>query len=314
MTDYVRVVPLPRTARPLVNALAVTAVSALFTALGFALKASCIGAYNERRNTSFCVNDFQVLFLNRGLADHLFPYLHGQYANGALTGGTIEYPVLTGLLAWLPSLLAGDDGTFLIVSAALLAPFSLVSAWLLHRMAGNRALLYATAPPLIWYSFHNWDLPVVTATTAAIYFFRREKWATSAAMLAVGAALKLWPGFLLLPLVLHRVRARDLPGAGLVVAAAVAVTGLLNLPLALANFDGWYAPYAFQSERPADVTSNSIWFWGFPGLSTDTLNDLIPVLLGVCFLAAAGWGWWTSGARTTRSCRCLQHAFAPSCS
>jgi len=34
-----------------------------------------------------------------------------------------------------------------------------------------------------------------------------------------------------------------------------------------------------QHERAADITSNSIWFWGFPDLTTNDLNHLIPVLL-----------------------------------
>jgi uncharacterized membrane protein len=269
----------------------------LLTLLGYLLKAQCIADYNGRRDTHFCVNDFQVLFLNRGLVQHVFPYLHGHYANGNLTGGTVEYPVLTGILAWLPAWISPDDGRYLTASAVLLAPFSFLTALLLFRMSGRRALLYAAAPPLIWYSFHNWDLPVVTATVAAFFLYRRKQWTAASAALAVGAALKLWPGFLVLALLLHRLRARDARGAGLVVASAVGVTAFLNLPFALANFDGWFAPYAFQRDRAADVTSNSIWYWGFPGIDTPTLNVLIPLLLACSFAAAAGYGWWSSRGR-----------------
>jgi len=274
-------------------ALVLLAVS-LMTIAGFLLKAQCIGAYNANRDTHFCVNDFQVLYINRGLVSRVFPYLHGHYAGGQLTGGTIEYPVLTGLFAWLPSLVVTNDGDYLRVTALLLAPFSFLTAWLLHRLSPQRALLYAAAPPLVWYSFHNWELLVVAATVAAFYAWSRGRFGWSAALLAVGAGCKLWPGFFVLPLALSRLRAGDRRGAALVVGVAVWVTFLINAPFALYNRDGWFAPYAFQRDRAADVTSNSVWFWGLPQLTTSTLNLLIPSLLLLSFVVAAGYGWYRS--------------------
>lgn len=272
----------------------VLSVAAVMTMAAFLLKAQCIGAYNDNRDTHFCVNDFQVLYLNRGLVSRTFPYLHGHYAHGQLTGGTIEYPVLTGLFAWLPSLVVSNDGDYLRVTALLLAPFSFLTAWLLHRLSPSRSLLYAAAPPLIWYSFHNWELLVVTATASAVYAWARDRWLWSAALLAVGGALKLWPAFFVLPLALAKLREGDRRGAAAIVGVATAVTIGLNAPFALYNADGWFAPYAFQRDRAADITSNSIWYWGLPQLSTPTLNRLIPALLVVCFLVAASYGWYRS--------------------
>ena len=45
------------------------------------------------------------------------------------------------------------------------------------------------------------------------------------------------------------------------VAAAVPVI-LINLPFAILGFQGWLASFTFQQEREADITTNSIWFWG----------------------------------------------------
>lgn len=272
-------------------------VCAVFTAGGYLLKAQCRGAYDERRNTHYCVNDFQVLYNARGLIEKQFPYVEGGYEQGRLTGATVEYPALTGVLAWVPSLFVDNDADYLTASAILLAPFSFLTAWLLVRLARWKALLYAAAPPLVWYSFHNWDLPVVAATVAGFWFWSRRRWTPAAVMFALGASLKLWPGFFLAPLVLHRLRQRDWTGAGAVAAAGVGTWLVVNAPLALINLDGWFAPYAFQKDRAADATSNTIWFWGFPQLSTEELNVLVPLLLTACFTVALTYGWVRSGRR-----------------
>lgn len=284
---------------------------ALLTLGGYLLKAQCIGAYNELRDKNLCSNDVQVLYSARGLAEKQFPYVDGGLVDGQIVGGTLEYPVLTGIAAWLPALFVADDGAYLTATALLLAPFSFLTAWWLHRMAGLRALAYAAAPPLIWYSFHNWDLLVVAATVAAFLAWRDRRWALAGALLAIGASLKLWPGFFVAPLVLHRLRAGDRRGALLAGGTAVGGWAAINVPFLVVNPDGWWAPYAFQKLRQADVTSNSIWFWGMPGLTLDQLNRLIPVLLALSFVAALAWGWHRS--RTEGSYPFLQVSAAMLC-
>ena len=270
---------------------------AVLTLAGFALKAQCIGDYNQARDRLLCSNDIQVLYAGRGMHRHPFPYIHGSLVDGKLRGGAIEYPVLTGLFAWLPALVARNNGSYLQLTALLLAPFSLVTAYLLTTMVRWRALVYALAPSLVWYSFHNWDLLVVWATVAAFYAWWRGATAWAGAWLAIGACLKLWPGFFIVALLLDRLRAHDHVGLRRAAIVFGAVFGGLNGVFAVINVDGWYAPYAFQALRGADITSNSIWFWGFPQFSTDQLNALIPVLLAVTFSAACGAGWWR-GRRT----------------
>lgn len=264
--------------------------TAVLTLGGYLLKAQCIGDYNAVRDRVLCSNDVQVLFLVRGLHHHVFPYLHGSLVGKNLTGGTLEYPVLTGVFAWFAALFASDDGAYLQVTALLLAPFSLVTALLLGQMVRGRALIYAFAPPLVWYSFHNWDLLVVAAVVAALNAFWRERWTWSAGWLAVGAGLKFWPVLFVLPLLLHRLQARDRAGAGRVAAAFLAVSVAINGAFLVVNPAGWLAPYRFQAQRGADLTSNSIWFWGLPELSTAQLNRLVPVLLLMATAAAVGWG------------------------
>jgi uncharacterized membrane protein len=265
---------------------------AVLTFGGYLLKAQCIGHYDERLFKDLCSNDIQELYGLRDMQHHPFPYVHGDLVDGQLVGGALEYPVLTGLFAWFPALLVSDDGHYLELTAALLAPFSLLTVWLLGRMTGRRAFYYALAPPLLWYSFHNWDLLVVCATVGAIYAWWRGRYLWAGAWLAVGASLKFWPLLLALPLVLDRLAVGDRRGAGRAAAAFLGVLVAVQLPFVIASPHGWWAPYAFQKERAADDTANSIWFWGFPQLSTNDLNHIVPALLLAGTLVACVVGWF----------------------
>jgi uncharacterized membrane protein len=265
---------------------------ALMTLSGYFLKAQCIGNYNTTRDKDLCSNDIQVLYLDRGMHEHPFPYVHGALKDHQLVGGALEYPVLTGLFAWVPALLVDNDGAYLQLSALLLAPFSLLTVWLLGKMVRWRALLYALAPPLVWYSFHNWDLLVVAATTAAMVTWWQKRYVWCGVWLAVGTSLKFWPVLFVLPLVLDRLAARDRRSAVLSVGAFAGASVAFNGVFLVASPSGWYAPYAFQKERAADITSNSIWYWGLPHLTTHDLNALVPVLLVIGTLATCAFGWW----------------------
>ncbi len=272
--------------------LSVLLVTGVLLLLGYLLKAQCLADYDADRDRLLCSNDIQVLYTARGLGEHRLPYVAGRLdAQGRLSGGVVEYPVLTGLFAWAAALPVDDAGAYLQVTAALLAPFGLLTSWLLVRTTGPRALVWAATPPLVWYSFHNWDLLVVAATVGAFAAWHAGRPLTSAALLAVGACLKLWPGFFVATLVLERLRAGDRAGAWRVAATAAGVFALVNLPFLLVNPAGWWAPYAFQQRRAADVTSNSVWYWSGEHLSTEQLNRLVPVLLllGLAGALAAGW-------------------------
>ncbi|MBA2472493.1 MAG: hypothetical protein H0V41_09735 [Pseudonocardiales bacterium] len=172
-----------------------------------------------------------------------------------------------------------------------MVPFSLLTTWLLFRMVGWRALLYALAPPLIWYSFHNWDLLVVAATVMAFYAWWKGRIATTAILLVIGGCLKLWPLFFLAPLALSRLHADDRGDAVRVTLTAVGSFMLINAWFVILNFKGWWASYQFQALRDADITSNSIWYWAFRSLDDQTLNRIVPILLALSFTAALAYGW-----------------------
>ncbi|WP_153415706.1 glycosyltransferase family 87 protein [Nocardia macrotermitis] len=335
------------------TALLLCGVTLLFAYLN---KARCAGAPFESngRSAAFdhikdgrvCYSDIQFLWLGRDINEHVFPYLTGGITtHGALTGGAVEYPVLSGLLMWLGAIGAHTDATFLLHSALLLAPFALLTAWMLGRLSGMAALLWAAGPPLVLYAFHNWELPVVCTSVGAVYvvttltrYSVRTRGVLAAILLGVGFCLKLYPGIFVLPLMIHvlvggsdgldalrhrsalwravdpdggvpdeddaptrHTRRYDVRGAVMVAATAVATAVLINLPFALIGYQGWRASITFQELRQADITSNSIWFWGLRPLFGDTpggersYQDVVATaspMLVVCAFGLAMWLGW----------------------
>lgn len=302
----------------------IVALTGLTLLLGYANKARCTGPefdaqgrsmpdYDLRIDREVCYSDIQHLWLGRDIDHHVFPYVHGSITpDGVLHGGTVEYPVLTGLLIWAGAILAETDAGYLLGSALLLAPFGLVTSWMLGKLTRWRALVWALGPPLVLYAFHNWDLPVVACAVAAVYVvhgWRTERSLTdratvAAVLLGLGFAFKLYPGVFLAPLALYvlvtsRPGELDWAGALRVPLVGLATVVLVNLPFALAGYEGWRASFTFQQLRKVDITTNSIWYWGFrPHSGPDDVEFqhwvgwLSPTLVLTAFAVAVAVGLW----------------------
>jgi hypothetical protein len=259
--------------------------------LGFINKDRCTGPrfdqygrsqpdFDKRRYQDVCYSDIQTLWIGRDIDRHVFPYVHGKLTDdGQPVGGVVEYPVLTGVFIWASAIFAHTDADFLLYSALLLAPFGLATAWLLGRMSGWRALLWAIGPPLVLYAFHNWELPVVLCATAAFYVVHHG-WGKR------GAAR---------PLLTRATVAAVLLGVGF---AFKVYPAIFTVPFMIAGFDGWRASFTFQLLRKADITTNSIWFWGFrPDSDPDNvpvqelIGVLSPLLMLISFVVACAFGW-----------------------
>ncbi len=260
---------------------------------GFLLKAQCLEGFDGRQYERLCYNDIQPLFANRALDSLTFPYVDGRLEGVRLIGGALEYPVLTGLFMWATAQLAQDVNGYLWISAVALAPFGVLTAYLLAGMTGWRALLWGAAPSLVLYEFHNWELLVVAATVLGISSWREDKTPAAAGWFGVGIALKLYPLLFLGPLVLEALLHGKRRRAAQVALVGVGSVALINLPFALAGTEGWLASFGFHARRSADF--NSWWHWAFPssppGLSLPRLdlgflNLLSGGLVALTFLVA----------------------------
>ena len=271
---------------------------ALTLGAGYANKVRCVGPsfdslgrstpdYGTRIARDVCYSDIQHLWIGRDIDRHVFPYVNGGYnaATEQLYGGALEYPVLTGIAIYLAAIPSSTDGQFLFWSAVLLAVAGLLTAALLAWLAGLRSWWFALAPPLVLYAFHNWDLFAVCATVVAFWALlrasretagigRRGPLVIAAVALGVGAAFKIYPMMFALPVALWLGsggwRPPGFVGAArrwLVAAAFAAGTAavflVINLPFMIAGWAGWWASFQFQWSRPIDLTTNTIWFWGF---------------------------------------------------
>ncbi|WP_347567468.1 hypothetical protein [Actinopolyspora sp. BKK1] len=296
------------------SALALTVLcvlAGLTMLLGYAHKARCTGPTFDESGSSgpelwkrsygvVCYSDLQQLWGSRNLDEMVVPYVNGGITDsGQLYGGVVEYPVLIGVLIWLGSLLVSTDAGFLAASALLLAPFGLLTAWWLGRLSRWRALIWALGPPLVLYSFHNWDLAAAACAVAAVYTVHRagsgpprRAAAFAAVLLGLGAAVKFYPGIFAVPLALYvltggprgdsppeRARRFDVRGALRVLAVTAGTFVLVNLPFAVLGFQGWLASFRFQLQRAVDVSTNSIWYWGLrPLVEEDRFESLVGVL------------------------------------
>ncbi|MET9024759.1 hypothetical protein ABZW96_03970 [Nocardia sp. NPDC004168] len=314
-------------------AVVVVLLCGLVLALAYANKARCAGAPFDRdgRSTVFdvikdsdvCYSDIQFLWLGRDINEHVFPYVTGGITDdGALVGGAVEYPVLSGVLMWFGAVGAHNDADFLRYSALLLAPFALLTAWMLARLAGGAALLWAAGPPLVLYAFHNWELPVVCTAVAAVYVMTaltrysvRTRGIVAAVLLGLGFCLKLYPGIFVLPLLAYVLtgggereagagdRGPDVRGALLTAGAAIGTVVVVNLPFALVGYEGWRASITFQQLRQADITTNSIWYWGLRPMfgpdprSEAAFQQLVSVASPLLVLAAFALAMWLGRRR-----------------
>jgi uncharacterized membrane protein len=271
----------------------VLAATAATMVAGWVLKSPCLGPWTDgRQYNRLCYSDVVALYhsddRDRGLDQGRVPYLDGEN----------EYPVLTGMAMWVAALPATSFASFFNWTALILTGAALATAAVLFRVAGDRALFFALAPSLLIYGLVNWDLLAVALATAGTAAFLRHRDGASGAFLGAGAAAKLYPGLLAVPLAVDRVRAGRRADAVRIVGVAAGVWAVLNLPFALLGFDRWAEFFRFNAGRGADW--DSVWFFLARHLDFTWDVDALNVLAAGAFAAAAGAVWVLAERRRPR--------------
>ncbi|MGH2829734.1 MAG: glycosyltransferase 87 family protein [Actinomycetota bacterium] len=185
----------------------------------------------------------------------------------AYRDNNLEYPALTGLFisAVNAGVEPGDGEGFLRANALWLGVAAAAGGAALAAATRRpkRILLYALSPAMISYALHNWDLLPVALTAAALWTFSRRWDAAAGVALGLGAAAKLYPGFLVPVLLLACLAEPDATRgrwrAAWLAAGSVAGFSVPNLiVLAYAGFDGWVFPWRMQSLRGPNPETH--WF------------------------------------------------------
>ncbi len=226
--------------------------------LGGAQKAYCAsGDWTDgRQYRLLCYSDIVPLLGTEQLQGDRIPFLDACSTQAAAICD--EYPVLTMFFMRSAAWISGPSNLdFFWTNAALLSMCAIAAAICLYLLAGSRSLILALAPTLLIYGFMNWDMFAVALGTGALLAFANRRDTLAGVLLGLGAAAKMYPILLVVPLIAERLRTRE-PDRAIRLGWSTAGTWVVvNLPFALAAPHAWSTFFRFNSSRGADFDS----FW-----------------------------------------------------
>ena len=216
-----------------------------------------------------CYSDIPVLYQVRGQAQGQAVYLATDWEYPVLSGAFVEVArFLTDLLGFrsgpeVDGQRALDNANvYFAVTACLLYVCFAVLVEVHRRLAAGHGwrtgLMLAVSPIVIAEGLINWDLFAVMLTSLALYQWSRRRPGVAGLVLGLAVAAKLYPLFLLGPLLLLCLRAGRLRAYGQLLGGAVVSWLAVNVPLYLATPSGWRYFWTFNSDRGADL--GSIWY------------------------------------------------------
>jgi uncharacterized membrane protein len=293
-------------------------------------KASCIQQYTDdngqnqldwragRPYVAMCYSDIVPLYTAERLnLPDTFPYRTSWVDNPSTPNAHVrymEYPVLTGLFQWVNAKLTqGWDAVsaagwlpgalpvavYFNITAFWLSVAWLVTVWAVGRTANRRpwdAVLAAISPLVLVHAFTNFDTIATALAATGLLAWARRKPALAGLLLGLGAAAKLYPLFMLGPLLVLCVRAGKVRYWARTAAVTVGTWLVVNLPIALTLNTGWREFFRLNGQRGMDPDSvyNVIsYFTGWAGFDGplgpgQTPTWLNAVSAGLFLLCCAG--------------------------
>jgi uncharacterized membrane protein len=257
-------------------------IAALFLAGSWEQKSPCLhtnpGWSNGLQYRYACYSDVIPIYGIEGFEkEGMFPYqyswLEGQGTPSFQVRHT-EYPVLTGLLMWVSSKIthwyqsaskaviylprAQSDVVFFDVCALFASVFWLISMRSLTRMTRKRVwdgAIAAASPLILVQAFTNWDMLAVVLATTGMYAWSRKRPVLAGALIGLGAAAKLYPVLMLIPLFALCLRAGRMREWGRAGGAALLAWAFVNAPIAARYPAGWYEFFRLNSQRGPNTES-----------------------------------------------------------
>jgi uncharacterized membrane protein len=204
-----------------------------------------------------------ALYYNEGLSDGQIPY--AQHPN--------EYPVLTGVFMGVLGLpvhaLAKNHPQinqgqwFYNLNALVLGGLAVASVALMLGLRRRRpwdVAMFAVAPALFVTATVNWDLLAVALAVGGLYAWAKRYPALAGVLLGLGTAAKLWPGFILIPMLLLGARTRRIADALVSVTVGIVTWTAVNLPVLFGYPDAWWRFFRFNNSRAIDW--GTFWYLG----------------------------------------------------
>jgi uncharacterized membrane protein len=285
----------------------VMALACLVLALSWVQKSPCMDG-NWQKNvqyTRYCYTDVLALYFAEGLNEGKVPY----------RDHPVEYPVVTGYFMGALGLPVHSYGEthpdinqgswFYNANALVLSILAVMSVGIILALRRRRpwdAAIFALSPIVLVTATINWDFLAIGFFALGLYLWVKRYPVWAGVLFGLGAAAKLWPVFILGPILILALRTGRL-WAFISSFLAAGVTWLLvNLPVMIMWHESWLRFFRLNDERPIDW--GTFWYIGryidgkwnsgnagdqgpFQWLSdhVPTLNNLSYGLFGVSCLA-----------------------------
>ncbi len=243
----------------------VLALTCLTLALHWVQKSPCQdGAWvNNEQYTRFCYTDVLALYYAERLNEGAVPY----------ADHPVEYPVLTGYFMGalgLPVHAIGEGNPginqgqwFYNANALVLGALAVATVAVLLALRRRRpwdAALFALAPALLLTATVNWDLLAIGLAAFGLLAWARSRPALAGVLLGLAGAAKMWPLFILGPILVLALRAGRLRAALTAIGTAVVTVVAVNLPVAIPYRENWNRFFELNTDRPIDW--GTLWYIG----------------------------------------------------
>jgi uncharacterized membrane protein len=243
----------------------ILALTCLTLALSWVQKSPCqSGDWQKNiQYTRFCYTDVLALYYAEGLNDGKVPYVDH----------AVEYPVVTGYFMGAlglpihaygvkhPGINQGTwfyDANAIVLSALAVATAAVILA--LRRRRPWDAAIFALSPILFVTATVNWDFLAIGLAAIGLYLWAKRRPAWAGVFLGLGAAAKLWPLFILGPLLVLALRSRTLR-SWVWAAVTTAVSWIVvNFPVWYWYHDSWLQFFRLNHDRPIDW--GTLWYIG----------------------------------------------------
>ena len=277
----------------------VTINKSLQIALIVTLVASVLsfGKFNHCRSSGWgspdvyihmCYSDISALYGAREVNTDQWPY--------ASSDNSVEYPVLTGVVMWATGLLIDDPNgyrPYFDLNILLIALLLFASVFILWRLKPEYVALFPIAPAVFGSLFINWDIYAVLFALLSLYFYKVQKLDLSALFMGVAISTKFYPGVILFGIALIFWNQKEITKLIRYLLVTFLSWVVINLPVALTNFDGWWRFFKLNIDRDSDL--GSIWYaaallkWPQPNVNNITIILFLIALMaiGVFYFAVA---------------------------